>query len=90
MVSSLWDIPLSVLDTSPIVEGSTAREALGKTQDLARLVDRLGYHRYWVPEHHSMRGVASAAPAVVVAQLQLPGGLPKPRVCGAHQHPQQR
>ncbi len=69
MVSSLSDIPLSVLDTSPIVEGSTAREALGKTQDLARLVDRLGYHRYWVPEHHSMRGVASAAPAVVVAQL---------------------
>ncbi|WP_028935635.1 LLM class flavin-dependent oxidoreductase [Pseudonocardia spinosispora] len=68
-MSYLSDVALSVLDTSPIVQGSTARTALLNTLDLARLADRLGYHRYWVPEHHSMRGVASAAPAVLVGQL---------------------
>ena len=63
------DLRLSVLDTSPIVEGSTARQALHNTVDLARAADALGYHRYWVPEHHGMRGVASAAPAVLVARI---------------------
>jgi luciferase family oxidoreductase group 1 len=62
-------VRLSVLDTSPIVRGGTAREALRNTLDLAVLADELGFHRYWVPEHHSMRGVASAAPAVVVARI---------------------
>ncbi|MER7082180.1 luciferase family oxidoreductase, group 1 [Saccharopolyspora kobensis] len=60
---------LSVLDTSPIVQGSTARQALHNTVDLARFADSLGYHRYWVPEHHGMRGVASCAPAVLVARI---------------------
>ncbi|WP_308194554.1 MsnO8 family LLM class oxidoreductase [Pseudonocardia kujensis] len=62
-------VPLSVLDTSPIVAGSTAAEALRLTLDLARLADDLGYHRYWAPEHHGMRGVACAAPAVVVGRV---------------------
>ena len=69
VVRRLSETPLSVLDTSQIVSGSTAREALRNTLDLAQLADRLGYHRYWVAEHHSMRGVASAAPAVIVAEL---------------------
>jgi luciferase family oxidoreductase group 1 len=68
-MSILAGVPLSVLDTSPIMSGASAREALQNTVDLARLADDLGFHRYWVPEHHSMRGVASAAPAVVVGQL---------------------
>lgn len=68
-MSSLSGVPVSVLDTSPIVQGSTASVALRNTVGLAQLADRLGYHRYWVPEHHSMRGVASAAPAVVVGQI---------------------
>ncbi|CAM3311573.1 LLM class flavin-dependent oxidoreductase [Kibdelosporangium persicum] len=63
------DVRLSVLDTSPIVQGSTPRQALRDTVDLALLADTLGYHRYWVPEHHSMRGVASSAPAVLVGHL---------------------
>lgn len=63
------EVRLSVLDTSPIVEGSTARQALHNTVDLARLADELGFHRYWVPEHHSMRGVASADPAVLISRL---------------------
>ncbi|GAB3742435.1 LLM class flavin-dependent oxidoreductase [Amycolatopsis oliviviridis] len=60
---------LSVLDTSPIVQGSTPRQALLNTVDLARLAEDLGYHRYWVPEHHGMRGVASSAPAVLISHL---------------------
>lgn len=63
------EIRLSVLDTSPIVQGSTPKQALENTVDLAILADALGYHRYWVPEHHSMRGVASSAPAVLVGHL---------------------
>lgn len=63
------DVPVSVLDTSPIVRGSTARAALDNTVDLVRLAEDLGYHRYWVPEHHGMRGVASAATAVIVARI---------------------
>jgi luciferase family oxidoreductase group 1 len=68
-VALLSDVTLSVLDTSPIVSGSDARTALRNTLDLAQLADELGYHRYWVPEHHSMRGVASSAPAVLVGQF---------------------
>ncbi|MET0234400.1 MAG: LLM class flavin-dependent oxidoreductase [Kibdelosporangium sp.] len=63
------DVRLSVLDTSPIVEGSTPKQALHNTVDLAMLADSLGCHRYWVPEHHGMRGVASSAPAVLVGHL---------------------
>jgi alkanesulfonate monooxygenase SsuD/methylene tetrahydromethanopterin reductase-like flavin-dependent oxidoreductase (luciferase family) len=62
-------IRMSVLDTSPIVQGSTPREALRNTADLAELAEELGFHRYWVPEHHGMRGVASSAPAVLVGHL---------------------
>lgn len=62
-------VRLSVLDTAPIVAGSTPRQALHNTVDLAVLADALGYHRYWVPEHHGMRGVASCAPAVLVGHL---------------------
>ncbi|WP_431914424.1 LLM class flavin-dependent oxidoreductase [Nonomuraea jabiensis] len=63
------DVRISVLDTSPIVQGSTPRQALHNTVDLARLADTLGFHRYWVPEHHGMRGVASSAPAVLIGHL---------------------
>jgi luciferase family oxidoreductase group 1 len=62
-------IRLSVLDTSPIVQGSTARQALLNTTDLAELAEELGFHRYWVPEHHGMRGVASSSPAVLAGHL---------------------
>jgi luciferase family oxidoreductase group 1 len=51
------------------VEGSDPRRALCNSVDLALLADALGYHRYWVPEHHGMRGVAGSAPAVLVGHL---------------------
>ena len=62
-------IPLSVLDLAPIPLGSTAGDALRNSLDLARHVERLGYTRHWVAEHHNMPGIASAATAVVVGHL---------------------
>ena len=52
---------LSVLDQSPISEGSTGAQALQNTLDLARLADELGYHRYWVAEHHGGADARRAA-----------------------------
>lgn len=60
---------LSVLDQSPISEGSTGVDALHNTIDLARLADQLGYHRYWVAEHHGGPMLASAAPEVLIGPI---------------------
>ena len=60
---------LSVLDQSPIPEGSTGADALANTLDLARLCDRLGYHRYWVAEHHGSAMLAGASPEVLVGPI---------------------
>src|SRR5205807_1808560 len=62
-------VPLSVLDLSPIVEGSSAADALGNTLDLARHAERWGYRRYWLAEHHNMPGIASAATSIVIAHV---------------------
>jgi luciferase family oxidoreductase group 1 len=60
---------LSVLDQSPIPAGSTAAAALQGSVDLAVLADQLGYHRYWVAEHHATPGLASASPEVLIATI---------------------
>ena len=60
---------LSVLDLSPITQGSHADQALRNSLDLARRVENLGYNRYWVAEHHNMAGIASAATAVVIGHI---------------------
>jgi luciferase family oxidoreductase group 1 len=62
-------IPLSVLDLSPVPEGSSAGQALRNSMDLAGHVERLGYRRYWMAEHHNMPGIASAATAVALAHV---------------------
>ena len=62
-------IPLSVLDLSPVPEGSDVSASLANTLDLARHAERLGYHRYWLAEHHNMPGIASAATAVVIGHV---------------------
>src|SRR3982750_1721570 len=62
-------VPLSVLDLVPIIEGGTAAAALKNSVDLAQHAERWGYRRYWVAEHHNMPGIASAATAIVIAQL---------------------
>ena len=62
-------IPFSILDLSPIAEGSTASASLRNTLDLAQHAERWGYRRYWLAEHHGMPGIASAATAVVIAHV---------------------
>ena len=71
-------IPFSVLDLSPIAEGSNAAQSLRNTLDLAQHAERLGYQRYWLAEHHGMPGIASAATAVVMAHVA--GGTSRIRV----------
>jgi luciferase family oxidoreductase group 1 len=60
---------LSVLDQSPIPQGSTGSDALHNTLDLAVLADRLGYHRYWVAEHHGGPMLASASPEALIGPI---------------------
>ncbi|WP_145649833.1 LLM class flavin-dependent oxidoreductase [Pseudoduganella lurida] len=62
-------IPFSILDLSPIAEGSHAGESLRHTLDLAQHGERWGFNRYWLAEHHGMPGIASAATAVVIAHV---------------------
>jgi luciferase family oxidoreductase group 1 len=62
-------VPLSVLDLATVATGSTPAQALRETAEGAAEVERLGYHRLWVAEHHGMPAVASSAPAVLVAHL---------------------
>ncbi|WP_218134795.1 LLM class flavin-dependent oxidoreductase [Amycolatopsis xylanica] len=68
-MSSLSDVPLSVLDLAPIVNGSDAGAALRNTIALSKHVEALGYHRYWLAEHHNMPGIASSATSVLIGQV---------------------
>ncbi|HCV35200.1 MAG TPA: LLM class flavin-dependent oxidoreductase [Acidimicrobiaceae bacterium] len=60
---------LSVLDQSPVPEGSTPGDALQNTLDLARRTEVLGYHRYWVAEHHGMDGLAGSSPEALIGSI---------------------
>jgi luciferase family oxidoreductase group 1 len=62
-------IRLSVLDQSPIRRGATPAQAIQESIELAQECDRLGYHRYWVAEHHSSEGLAGAAPEILITRL---------------------
>jgi len=60
---------LSVLDQSPIREGGSAAEAIRETLELAQACDRLGYHRYWLAEHHGAAGLAGTTPEILIARI---------------------
>ena len=62
-------IPLSILDLAPITEGGIAADALHNARDLARHAEGWGYKRFWMAEHHSMPGIASAATSVALAYV---------------------
>jgi luciferase family oxidoreductase group 1 len=62
-------VPLSVLDLSPITQGSDAATSFRQSLSLARHVERLGYRRFWLAEHHNMPGIASAATSIVIAHV---------------------
>ncbi len=61
--------PYSILDLSPIPQGSTAQQALANSLSLAQHAEQLGYQRYWLAEHHNMTGNASSATPVVIAHV---------------------
>ena len=63
------DIKLSVLDQSPIVSGYTPAQAVNETVRLAQAAERLGYHRYWLAEHHSIAALADPCPEILVARV---------------------
>ena len=62
-------LTLSVLDQSPIRSGGTAAQAIDETLELARVTERLGYHRYWLAEHHSTEGLAGCSPEILIARV---------------------
>ena len=62
-------IPFSVLDLSPIAEGTTAADAFRRTLRLAQQAEALGYHRFWLAEHHNMTGVGSAATSILISHV---------------------
>lgn len=59
----------SILDLSPIVEGSDAAQSFRNSLSLAQHGEKLGYRRYWLAEHHGMPGIASAATAVLLSHV---------------------
>ena len=63
------ELRLSVLDQAPVAEGSTPGEALQRSIELARLVDGLGYERFWMSEHHAMALLACTAPELMLARI---------------------
>ncbi len=63
------DLKLNVLDQSPIRDGGTARQAVAETIALAKATEALGYHRYWVAEHHNSNSFAGSVPEVLIARL---------------------
>jgi alkanesulfonate monooxygenase SsuD/methylene tetrahydromethanopterin reductase-like flavin-dependent oxidoreductase (luciferase family) len=68
-MSHAHPLPFSVLDLAPVPQGTSVGQALHNSLDLARHVEGLGYHRYWLAEHHNMPGIASAATAVVIGHV---------------------
>ena len=68
-MSPMPDYTLSVLDQSPIAEERTAADAIADTLDLARHADALGYHRYWIAEHHASPALAGAAPEALIGPI---------------------
>jgi luciferase family oxidoreductase group 1 len=61
--------PFSILDLAPVAQGSTPAEALRNSLDLAQHAETWGFERYWLAEHHNMRGIASAATSVVIGYI---------------------
>ena len=60
---------LSVLDQSPVRSGGTPADTIQETLELAQACDRLGFHRYWLAEHHSTPGLAGSSPEILIGQV---------------------
>jgi luciferase family oxidoreductase group 1 len=62
-------IPLSILDLAVVTEGSSARESIQKSRDLAQKAEEIGYFRFWMAEHHNMENIASSATSVLLGHI---------------------
>ena len=62
-------VPFSILDLSPVAEGSTVSQSLASSARMAQKAEEFGYKRFWLAEHHGMPGIASAATAVVIGHV---------------------
>ena len=62
-------VPFSILDLSPVAEGSTVIQSLASSARMAQKAEEFGYKRFWLAEHHGMPGIASAATAVVIGHV---------------------
>lgn len=69
MQKQLSDIPVSILDLAPILEGETPSDAFKKSLQVAQAAESLGYYRYWFAEHHNMPNIASSATAVLIGYI---------------------
>ena len=61
--------PLSILDLAVVTEGSSAREAIQNSRDLAQKAETMGYHRFWMAEHHNMENIASSATSLLLGHI---------------------
>lgn len=64
-----FNMRLSVLDQAPISSGDSPEKTLQNTLELAKWAEQLGYHRYWVAEHHNTNGLASSSPEIMMARI---------------------
>lgn len=78
MPKKLSDLPVSILDLAPIREGETPSDSFHNSLELAQVAEKLGYHRLWYAEHHSMPNIASSATAVLIGYIA--GGTSRIRV----------
>ncbi|WP_164667373.1 LLM class flavin-dependent oxidoreductase [Virgibacillus doumboii] len=69
MSKTFNNIPLSVLDLAPVLEGGNPSESFKNSVDLAQTVEKAGFHRYWLAEHHNMPGIASSATSVIIGHI---------------------
>ncbi|MFD1149206.1 LLM class flavin-dependent oxidoreductase [Saccharothrix hoggarensis] len=68
-MSRLRDVPLSVLDLAQVTSVTDSRTALARSRELAQHVERLGFTRFWLAEHHNMPGIASSSPAILIGHI---------------------
>lgn len=78
MKEEINKIPYSILELASIAQGSSVGETFKKTLNLAQEAERMGYHRFWLAEHHNMKSIASAATAVLIGHVA--GGTHKIKV----------
>ena len=62
-------VPLGVLDQSPVISGHSPARAIAETVSLARLAEELGYHRYWLAEHHAIAALADPSPEILLSSV---------------------